>query len=151
MRAIALDHADDIAAPTGAVYTSLAIMLCLSGAAGLIFEIVWFHLAGLVLGNSVWSTSIVMSSFMAGIALGNLATGWIGDRGTRLMVIYAVLEASVAGAGIAVAYVLPPLAPVIARATSSVWSAPWLIAALRGGVAFAILCLPATAMGATLP
>ena len=101
MKAIALEHADDVAARAGAVHISLAIMLCLSGAAGLIFEMVWFHLAGLVLGNSVWSTSIVMSSFMAGIALGNLATSWVGDRAARLIVIYALLEAAVAGAGIA--------------------------------------------------
>jgi predicted membrane-bound spermidine synthase len=47
--------------------------------------------------------------------------------------------------------VLPLLAPGIARATRSAWTAPWLVAALRGAIAFAILCVPATAMGATLP
>ena len=151
MRAISLDHTDTNATSAAAVNLSLAIMLCLSGAAGLIFEMVWFHLAGLVLGNSVWSTSIVLSSFMAGIALGNLLTSWFGDRAARLMVIYAVLETAVAGAGIAVAYALPSLAPAIARLARSAWTAPWLIAILRGAIAFAILCVPATAMGATLP
>jgi predicted membrane-bound spermidine synthase len=62
-------------------------------------ETVWFHVTGLVLGNSVWSTSIVLSSFMAGIALGNLATSRLGDRQPRLIVTYACLEAVVAGVG----------------------------------------------------
>jgi spermidine synthase len=151
MPATSPESAVDVTTPADAVHISLGLMLCLSGAAGLIFEMVWFHLAGLVLGNSVWSTSVVLSSFMAGIALGNLATSGFGDRGPRLIVIYAVLEAAVAATGIAVAYVLPPLAPVVARITRNAGSAPWLLTAVRAAVAFAILCVPATAMGATLP
>ncbi|HKB10695.1 MAG TPA: hypothetical protein VKD69_08570, partial [Vicinamibacterales bacterium] len=37
-----------------------------SGAAGLIFELVWMYWCGLLLGNTVWAASIVFSSFMAG-------------------------------------------------------------------------------------
>ena len=54
---------------------SIAAAFCISGAAGLVFEVVWFHRAGLVLGNSALSTSIVLASFMAGIALGNALVG----------------------------------------------------------------------------
>src|SRR5882762_972414 len=99
MRGTSPEHASDIAAPADVVHISFGVMLCLSGAAGLIFEMVWFHLAGLVLGNSVWSASIVLSSFMAGIALGNLVTSWYGDRSARLLLTYAVLETAVAAAG----------------------------------------------------
>ena len=41
----------------------------LSGAAALLFETLWFHQAGLAFGNSVWASAIVLSSFMAGMAL----------------------------------------------------------------------------------
>jgi spermidine synthase len=88
---------------------------------------------------------------MAGIALGNLVTSWYGDRSARLLLTYAVLETGVAAAGVAVVYGLPPLAPVIAKATRTASSSPWMIPTLRAAVAFAILCVPATAMGATLP
>jgi spermidine synthase len=47
----------------------------LSGASGLIFEMVWFHRAGLVFGTSVWSTSLVLSSFMGGLTLGSAIVG----------------------------------------------------------------------------
>ena len=48
-----------------------------SGASALIFEMLWFRQAGLALGNSVWASSLVLSGFMGGLALGNAAGGTI--------------------------------------------------------------------------
>ena len=50
----------------------ISIVFFLSGASGLIFQVVWFERCGLVFGNSVLATSIVLSSFMAGLAVGNV-------------------------------------------------------------------------------
>jgi spermidine synthase len=43
-----------------------------------VFETAWFHRAGLVLGSSVWSTTLVLSSFMGGLTVGAalVAYGW---------------------------------------------------------------------------
>jgi predicted membrane-bound spermidine synthase len=107
----------------------------LSGAAGLIFEIVWFHRAGLAFGNSVSAAAIVLSSFMAGLAVGNGAAPWLASRGREPLRLYAGLEVVVGVTGVALTYVLPHLAglnlPVV--------------------VAFMLLLVPAAAMGATLP
>ena len=43
---------------------SIGVIFFASGAAALIFEIVWFHRAGLVFGNDLWSTSLVLSTYM---------------------------------------------------------------------------------------
>src|SRR5438093_51156 len=51
----------------------LLVVSFASGAAGLVYETVWFHRGALVFGNSIWSTSLVLSSFMAGLALGGAA------------------------------------------------------------------------------
>ena len=50
---------------------TLGLIFFLSGASALIFESLWFRLAGLSLGNSVWSASLVLAAFMGGLALGN--------------------------------------------------------------------------------
>ena len=76
----------------------LAVICLSSGAAGLIFETVWFHRAGLVLGSSVWSTSMVLSSFMAGLTVGAAVVARYGSRITRLLHGYAAAEATVADA-----------------------------------------------------
>jgi spermidine synthase len=34
-----------------------SLLFFVSGAAGLVFEVVWFHRCGLVFGNSVWSAA----------------------------------------------------------------------------------------------
>lgn len=54
--------------------------LFLSGVSALIFETLWFRKIGLVLGNSVWASSIVIAGFMAGLALGNTLILRYGQR-----------------------------------------------------------------------
>ena len=41
---------------------AIAAMFFVSGAASLMFEMVWFYRAGLALGSSVWAASITVSS-----------------------------------------------------------------------------------------
>jgi spermidine synthase len=130
---------------------AVSLMFFVSGAAGLIFEVVWFHRCGLVFGNSVWSTSIVLSSFMGGLALGNALIGWYGHRIGRFLRTYAALEALVAVTGVALTYALPELTwlliPVVRRVADT-W---WLVNVVRLLTAFTVLTVPAAAMGATLP
>ncbi len=121
-----------------------------SGAAGLIFQIAWLYECGLVFGNSLWAASIVLSSFMGGLALGNALVVRFERRIRFPLVVYAALEAIVALAGVALTYTLPNLTVIVAPLTGAVVQT-WLINLIRLGVAFAILVVPATAMGATLP
>src|SRR5262245_8341170 len=94
----------------------VALVFFVSGTAGLLFEIVWFHRCGLVFGNSVWATSIVLSSFMAGLAIGNALVGRFGHRITRFLRTYAILEAVVAVTGLAITYVIPEVTGVLVPA-----------------------------------
>jgi len=119
---------------------ALSIAFFLSGAAGLIFEVVWFYRASLVFGNSVWAASIVLSSFMAGLAIGTALPGRYGPRLPRPIRAYARLEAIVATSGVVLTYVLPLAPPLVGGGDVR-----------RLITAFALLVLPATAMGATLP
>ena len=96
---------------------SAAAVFFVSGAAGLIFEVVWFVRCGLVFGNSVWATSIVLSSFMAGLAVGNALCGLFGARFSRPLLAYAGLEAIAGVTGILVTYALVALPPVVASVT----------------------------------
>ena len=60
-----------------------------SGASALIFEILWFRQAGLAFGNSIWASSLVLSAFMGGLALGNALAAWIGPRVANPVRAYA--------------------------------------------------------------
>jgi spermidine synthase len=66
----------------------LYLIFFLSGAAALLFETLWFHQAGLALGNSVWASSLVLAGFMGGLALGNGLSGALGHRLQRPLRAY---------------------------------------------------------------
>lgn len=130
---------------------ALDAVFFLSGCAALLFETLWFRQAGLLLGNSVWASAIVLASFMTGLALGNLGAARLGARLRRPLLVYAGLEALIAATGLLLVLALPllpqALAPLLAEAEPS---GPWLNG-LRLGAAFALFAIPSSAMGATLP
>ena len=63
-----------------------------SGACSLIDEVVWVRLLKLTLGNTVYATSIVVSVFMGGLALGAMIMGRYSDSVRRRLRLYALLE-----------------------------------------------------------
>lgn len=129
----------------------LSLVFFLSGAAALIFETLWFYQAGLSLGNTVWASSLVLSSFMGGLALGNGITGWLGHRVKRPIRLYAWLEALIGVTGVAIVLVLPRLTPAFVPMLRPLLDQPTALNALRCLIAFPLLLIPSTAMGATLP
>ena len=126
--------------PPALIFSAL---LFVSGAVGLVFEIVWFYRCSLVFGNSVWAASIALSSFMAGLAVGNAGVGRVGPRIRRPLLAYATAELVVAVTGVGLAYALsnPTLfLPLSRRVLDHVWLAD----VLRLATTFAALLVPAT-------
>ncbi len=133
------------------MHAPLALIFFLSGASALIFEALWFRLAGLSLGNSTWSASLVLAAFMGGLALGNgLVARW-HDRVKRPIRFYAGLEFAIGFGGVAIVLLLPHLAGIFGPLLGGIADLPLLLNGLRLTIAFVILLLPAIAMGATLP
>jgi spermidine synthase len=122
-----------------------------SGASALIFETLWFRQAGLAFGNSIWASSLVLSAFMAGLALGNALAASVGPRLRNPVRTYACAEAVVALTGVGLVYLFPALGAALAPVFRPLLDRPWLLNPLRLLVAFVLLLLPATAMGITLP
>jgi spermidine synthase len=133
----------------------VTVLLCalffLSGVAALVFETLWFRQAGLTFGNGVWASSLVLASFMAGLALGNaLAIRW-GLWLRRPLRVYAALELVIAVTGVLIVLRLHALTPWLAPLLQLLGDWPWLQNLVRLALGFALLLVPATAMGATLP
>lgn len=123
----------------------------LSGAAALIFETLWFRLAGLAFGNGVWASALVLSSFMAGLALGNALAARHGRRIARPERLYAAIEVVVAVCGVGLVLLFPALSRLLAPLFRALFGQPALLNALRLLISFLLLMVPATAMGLTLP
>ena len=129
----------------------LYFVFALSGAASLAFETLWFRQAGLTFGNSVWASSLVLSSFMAGIALGNGIAARYAARLARPILAYAALEVVIAVSGVGLVWALPSMTGLIAAILNPLFDQPWLLNPVRLMIGFVVLLVPAIAMGATLP
>ena len=129
----------------------LCFALFFSGIGALIFETLWLRLSGLAFGNSVWAAALILSSFMAGLAIGNAIAASSRVRRWRPLYFYAALEFTVAVLGCTIVFLLPLLGTVLRPLWHTLWNYQPTLLGLRFIVSFLILLLPTTAMGLTLP
>ena len=130
---------------------AVAACFFLSGATGLIYEVLWTRILGLVFGHTVFAITTVLAAFMTGLGLGSYWFGKIADRHRHPLRLYGVLEI---GIGI---YAL--LTPVLFSRAEGVYIGLYKFFGLsffafslaQFFLIFLILLLPTTLMGATLP
>src|SRR5438552_12280320 len=144
-------HASRVVGSQGERVAVLCGVLFLSGTGALIFETLWLRLSGLAFGNSIWAAALILSSFMAGLALGNALAAWLRISRWRPLYLYAVLELLVAFFGCTIVFGLPVLGELLRPLWQTLWNHQPTLLGLRFVVSFLILLLPTTAMGLTLP
>ncbi len=71
---------------------ALLVLFILSGFAGLIYQSIWSHYLGLVLGHAAYAQTLVLGLFMGGMALGAWLAGKWTLRIRHLILGYAVIE-----------------------------------------------------------
>src|SRR5438874_8510351 len=128
----------------------LSVVLFLSGISALIFETLWLRLSGLAFGNSIWAAALILSSFMAGLALGTAIAAATKLR-IRPLKLYAALEIAVALFGCTIVFALPIIGELLRPLFQALWTHQTILLALRVLFSFVILLIPTTAMGLTLP
>src|SRR5205809_4325240 len=126
-------------------------ILFLSGSSALLFQTLWLRLSGLAFGNSVWSAALILSSFMAGLALGSAIAASTTLPRLRPLYLYAGLEMLVAIFGCTLVFGLPLLGGWMRPVFQTFWNHQQFLNLLRVAVSFLILLIPTTAMGLTLP
>src|SRR5262252_6105378 len=127
------------------------LILFFSGTGALIFETLWLRLSGLAFGNSILAAALILSSFMAGLALGNAMAASSRIPRWRPLHLYAVLELLVAFFGCTIVFGLPIVGHLMRPMWQMLWNYQPTLLGLRFVVSFLILLLPTTAMGLTLP
>jgi spermidine synthase len=126
------------------------LLVLLSGAAALIYEVVWGRQLATFLGITTYAHTIVLASFMSGLAIGAWALGRYADRVRRPLRLFAHLEAGIGLFGLLTLILVPALQKLyvaIAPATLAGWPAHGARLVIAG-----IAVLPAAVlMGGTLP
>jgi len=123
----------------------------LSGVSALIYQILWMRMFGLVFGISVFAVSTVLTTFMAGLALGSWLFGrWI-DRWGRPLAVFAGLEIGIGLLALAFPLLFRGLAHVYVSIHQQAPTGFYATSLIRFVLSFLLLLVPTTLMGGTLP
>lgn len=127
--------------------SGLLPLVVASGAAALIYEVVWFQQIELVIGSTAASLAVVLGTFMGGLCAGSLAFPRLVSSRRHPLLVYAAIEAGTGAVALALAVVLPALGGIYAAV------APPGFGGLVVRALLAALCLlpPTILMGATFP
>jgi predicted membrane-bound spermidine synthase len=121
-----------------------ALLLCISGAAALVYQVLWIKQLSLVVGVEVYAITTGISAFFAGLALGGWWFGRWADRLKQPALLYAGLEVLVAVLGVGATFAMSVAASPFAWLQEHVGLFAWLLPFLLVGA-------PAVLMGGTLP
>lgn len=129
----------------------LLLLFVLSGAAGLIYEVVWARQLVLVFGNTSQAVSTILTGFFGGLAIGGAVGGRVADRVARPLRLYGALELVV----VVVVLLTPVSFHLIGEAYRGVYpglsGSPQALALVRFALSILALAPATLLMGATLP
>ncbi len=140
---------------SSAVFVAVGLCFFLSGFAALLYQTAWMRQLSVVFGTSELAVATILAAYMAGLALGAAIAARVMHRIRRPILVYGVLEATVAISAIAVPFLLQ-LAGVLYGAIFGGSPQPPDASGMGQSlfylvVTFVVLAVPTACMGATLP
>jgi spermidine synthase len=127
------------------------VLFFLSGATGLIYELLWVRVLYQSFGSTIQSVTTVVAAYMGGLGLGAWLFGRRVDRTPRPAVLYGWLEIAIGIFGILSPLVLGLAHWVYIGTAGALALGGTASVALRFGLAALVLLIPTTLMGGTLP
>lgn len=138
------------ARPQGALAPAY-VLFVLSGAAGLVYQVVWSRLLNQIFGVSAHAVTAVLATYLGGLALGAWILGPLADRVSRPLRLYGWLELGIGASAVGGTAVIGALDPLHLWAASRLAPDSVALAGVRAALASAIVLPPTILMGATLP
>ena len=123
----------------------------LSGAAGLVYQVVWSRLLNEVFGITTYAVTVVLATFLGGLALGGAILGRGADRSRSPLRLYGMLEMGVGLTALAGTWVIRAFDPLHAWAATRLAPDSIVLMGVRLLVASIVILPPTMMMGATLP
>jgi spermidine synthase len=123
----------------------------LSGASGLILELLWTRMLTLVFGSTALAVSTVLTAYMGGLGLGSYLAGKWADRLKDPVRAYALAEVAIGLYALAVPWIIGFYPGLNQWLWATFGDRYTLLSVLRFLASAGVLIVPTTLMGATLP
>jgi spermidine synthase len=123
----------------------------LSGASGLIYEVVWSRQLVLVFGNTTQAVSAILTGYFGGLAIGAVIGGRLADRVRSALRLYGILELALVGVVLVTPLLFRGMHEIYRGWYDALESQPTTLALIRYLLALIALAPATVLMGATLP
>jgi spermidine synthase len=128
-----------------------ALLFFLSGATGLVYELLWIRVLYQTFGSTLQSVTTVVAAYMGGLGLGAWIFGRRADHDPRPGALYGRLELAIGAFGAISPLALALVHRLYIGLASGLQLSGAPSVALRFGLAALVLLVPTTLMGGTLP
>ncbi|MDP2643650.1 MAG: fused MFS/spermidine synthase [Desulfobacterales bacterium] len=140
----------------GSLLLNAFVLSCffLSGAAGLIYQVLWIRMIDKVIGSAPFAVASVLAVFMGGLALGSFLAGKTIDRNPskkRMLCLYGAVEIAIGVYGLIVPFLITQAKPVYTWIYNLFFQYFWAYQFFTLAGCTLLLLIPTALMGITLP
>jgi spermidine synthase len=124
----------------------------ISGFSCMAYELIYFRWLSYILGNRVYASSAMITTFLTGIAIGSLIAGRLADKWGNEVRFFGILQTLTGLTAVFTAVFFPDILEAMRVFEQGLKPAdPWQYVLVRFGEAFIILFIPAVSFGAIFP
>jgi spermidine synthase len=134
----------------GAVIGALVIF-AVSGFCSMAYEVIWAKLLGLIVGPTTYSFTIVLVTFILGLALGSMIFGWLGDRTGKSLWILMITQVLAALSALGISQIMGNSQFLFAKLIFHYQEPFALLSISKAAVLFLFMIIPTLCLGATFP
>lgn len=122
-----------------------------SGLASLAYEVSWFRILSMTIGNTVYAFSVMLAIFLLGLALGSYLISFFIDRIKDRLRAFAFMELLIGLSAVALIPLFGNLPLAFMGLVASFGFEFWAIQSVNFLTAFLAIIVPTLLMGATFP
>jgi spermidine synthase len=137
--------------PEGKRFLWIYSLFFFSGISSLIYQIIWTRMLTLVFGHTIYSVSVVLSAFMAGLGLGSYLWGTTIDKAGKPLLIYGKIEVLIGLTAVFLSFLFSQFSPIYAWLYKALPELFFQTGFLKVALVFFLVLIPTILMGATLP
>jgi len=134
----------------GDIRLALAVF-ALSGFCAMAYQVIWTRLLGLLIAPTTYAFSLVVGTFIIGLAIGNVLFGRMADHGKNLMSLLVLTQIAAAGFALAASQFLGSSQFFFAKLLFTLQESFGKAMVVQFLVIFFILFWPTLFLGATFP
>lgn len=127
------------------------IILAASSFCGMSYEVIWTKLIALLVGPTTYSFTIVLFTFITGLALGGILFGWFSDHCRNAFGLLIITQFAAAASVLIASHFLGNTQVFFAKILYQLRHDFFLLETVKTGLLFSMMVVPTIFLGAVLP